>query len=415
VSVVAELTRSATVLVVGRGSPVAAATTLATLAFDAAQLIQSSNVIVVDDRPGYASTGPLTDLARRYSARYVAVDEFTGWSAIDIGMDAVASGPMVIIEAGTLVRPAALLAALDDVARDPSLVYVVEAVGDDIPYELMILDRSAWPTLPAFRGFGGIGDTLERSWLSGGRTIHRLDPRLAGVEVRRCVDDRSLIRNVLIGEHWNDGDHQQAVSELANRFGRQVVDEVGQRLAGELASPLADADAIFWIPENSQRGGWPAAWEAFHGAGIEQLVRRLPRLEVSILGAVREVLMVGAVARRSLTRRWSSTVIIEGAFALCRPPDVGLGGGTADVVFLDDTTDLAGIAHPLAMMIRPPAAQLLAARLPQPIAEVIEWVESGGTVEDVIRNAIAERSLSASTRTPALIQRIPSQGPWLRW
>jgi hypothetical protein len=413
-------------LIVGRGDPVAVATTLASLSFDDPGLIAPGSVVIVDDRAGYASSGPLGDLAKRFGAQLVAADEFAGWAAVDIACDAVVSGPMVVVEAGVVMSPAPLRAAIAAVADDPLIVFVARSERRDVPYDLVVVDRAAWPRLPALRGFGGVDTALERHWRRSGHEVRVCDTVELNVLSARIstVDSRatpsSTIRNALVAEHWLDGDHAAVIDRLSTSFDPDTVQLVAAQCAAELASPVADLDAVYWLPEHAQRGGWPAARAAFARAGINQIVRRLPRIEVSLTGEVREAMIVATIARRAVTRRWDRVAIIEGAFEMGPFEDGAVSNlsdeiDTPDVLFLDNTVGSASIQHPGAVLLRPRAMSEIAEAVPRQLAAVGEWTQSGWNIARLLQDRISSNELTAATVQIPLIRRVECVGPWLRW
>jgi hypothetical protein len=413
-------------LIVGRGDPIATATTLASLSFDDPELTLPGYVVIVDDRPGYASSPALTDLAKRFGALSVAADEFAGWAAVDIGCDSVQAGPMMIVEAGVIVSPARLRACLAAVAHDPRLVFASKPSSPDVPFDVVVIDRRAWPRLPAFRGFGGIGDALQRHWHAAGLVVqdYNVDTptepanRISTVESRATTE--SLIRNALVAEHWLDGDHRLTVERLSQQFDPHAVESVSESYAIELASPFAELDAVYWLPGHVQQGGWPAAEAAFACAGIAQIVRRLPRIEVSLTGEVREAMTIAAIARRAVTRRWERVAIIEGAFEVGpfsdRPlPVLPAPGEGADVLFLDDTIGLDAFQQLTAVMLGPLALREIGEAVPRQLAAVGEWVAAGWSITRLLADRIGSDELSAATVETPLVRRVACIGLWSRW
>jgi hypothetical protein len=405
-----------------RGNPTAAATTLGALASDAPDLVAPGSVVLVDDRSGHTSTGALANLAGHYGAAVVAADEFAGWAAIDLAVGVAGPGSMMIVEAGVVVSVDAIRAARHAVEADAGVVYLAASDGDRFGFDAVVLDRSLWPQLPPLRGFGGVGDALERHWRARGLDVRPLNGVRRTVLVEVAAKDAASIRNALVAEHWLDGDHGAVVRGLGERFDPELVAKVAERFAAELSAPMAGIDAIYWLPAGQARGGWPAAEAAFAAASIDQLVRRLPRLEVSLVGQLREALIVGTIARRAAMRGWSRVVIISGPFELGpfegEPLPTALtapGLYAGDLLFLDDTVGATTIRHPLAAMLGPACLHMLATEIPARAGEVASMIDRGWRLDGLLAAAINAGAIKAATLDTPLIRHLAPAGDWLRW
>ncbi|MGL5857950.1 MAG: hypothetical protein ACRC35_06020 [Angustibacter sp.] len=431
-----------TIAVAARGDARATATTLATLRWDAGPLLNDARLLVVDDRPGYQHSAAIAELASTYGGVLVASDEVEGWATIAVAVDSAAPGPLVLIESGVIPRPGALTAAVARVDQDPTAVTLTPAASDGaVPVEVVVCDRGRWPKLPPFRGFGGMdAEMLRRSWQAAGSRV-----RIGQLGVRTVDVDRlhgqpaAAARNALLGVRWVGAD-RTAEATLRRRLGDGLVDAAVATLDREAASPLAAADAVYWLPHAQARAGWPAALAAFDVGGIGWLPRRLPRVEVSLTGEQRTAVTVGAIARRARLRGWSSVVVVEGQFGLAAvgagafddpPGDTSASGSgeglgwrlgpraavaarPADVLVLDGQP-WDSLRSPLAVQLGPRALAEVADAVPARSADVAAWVAAGGAVASVLQDAGAAGRLRAGTVRPPLVTRPPLAGAWLRW
>jgi hypothetical protein len=313
-------------------------------------------------------------------------------------------------------------AAAAAVTDNPALVFGVPAGSDAFPFDAVILDRRMWPSIPPWRGHGGVGDGLDRYWRRLGAEMRLLPGAERTVDVDVIIDPVDAIRNTLITEHWLDGDHRETVDRLAAVHSPDLVTIGAQRYAEELASPLAGAEAVYWLPDHAARAGWPAAEQAFGARSVEQLVRRLPRLEVSLTGQLRAALILGAIARRSVTRGLARVVVIEGAFELGpfdgdEPPEALDSPKlyTGDVLFLDQTRGAVELGHPLAMMLGPAALHMLSTEIPLKVGELADFIDRGWRVDHLLGAALNAKALKGATLTSPLVRRIEPTGDWLRW